>query len=167
MSSLVRVMWLALFILGIILLIEWGAWQNMLRMLSVHVRFPSIRRGWFIISAVQLVWFGIYVFRWSFWREHQPQYLLVTHAVLISLLVPKLWLAGTELLEGLRHAVQWILTSPDERPGIPRRTFITWSGQAAAGFLLGSFSYGMTRGRYGYHVRRLEVPFADLPAGLD
>lgn len=167
MPSTARMIWSALILLGILLLIEWGAWRNIHRVWSSNARFPLVRRVWFATAVIQFVWFGIYVFRWPIWREHHPQYLLLTHAVLISLLVPKLWLSGTEIIESLRFGAQWLFTSTDSRPGIPRRTFISWTGQAAAGVLFGSFAYGMTRGRYGYHVRRHEVPMKGLPDGLD
>ena len=167
MPSTARMIWTALILLGILLLIEWGAWRNIHRVWSSNARFPLVRRVWFATAVIQFVWFGIYVFRWPIWREHHPQYLLLTHAVLISLLVPKLWLSGTEIIESLRFGAQWLFTSTDSRPGIPRRTFISWTGQAAAGVLFGSFAYGMTRGRYGYHVRRHEVPMKGLPDGLD
>jgi predicted MPP superfamily phosphohydrolase len=158
---------MALFLLGLILFIEWMAWRNVHRGWSSYSRFDLVRKVWFVIVAIQLVWFAIYIFRWPVWREHHPQYLLLTHAVLISLLVPKIWLGGTELIEAVRQGIQWLVTRPEHRDGIPRRTFITWSGQAVAGVLLGSFAYGMTKGRYGYHVRRHDVPISGLPSGLD
>lgn len=161
-----RVM-MALVLLGLILFIEWMAWRNIHRMWSNYSRFDNVRRVWLVVGAIQLVWFAIYIFRWPVWREHHPQYLLLTHAVLISLLVPKIWLGGTELIEAVRQGIQWLVTRPEQRAGIPRRTFITWTGQAAAGVLLGAFAYGMTRGRYGYHVRRYDVPVSGLPDGLD
>jgi len=158
---------IALILLGLILLIEWMAWRNFQRMWSGLNRFDTVRKVWLGVTVVQLMWFAVYTFRWDVWREHNPQYLLVTHAVLISLLVPKMWLGGTELVEATRQGIQWLLTRPEQRSGIPRRTFITWSGQAMAGVLLASFSYGMTRGRYNYHVRRSDVPIPGLPKGLE
>ena len=136
-------------------------------MWSHYSRFGLVRRVWFVTMAIQLLWFAVYIFRWPIWREHHPSYLLLTHAVLISLLVPKIWLGGTEIFEMLRQGIQWLVTSPERRAGIPRRTFISWSGQAVAGVLLGSFAYGMTRGRYGYHVRHHDVPIPELPDGLE
>lgn len=167
MPSWSRVMIVALILLGILLFVEWGSWRNMHRVWSQNGAFTWIRRIWFGISLVQFVWFGIYVFRWSEWREHHPQLLLLTHAVLISLLIPKVWLAGTEVVEAVRQGLQWLFTRPEGRPGIPRRTFISLTGQGVAGILLGAFAYGMTRGRYAYHVRRHDVPIQGLPEGLD
>ncbi|MCH1581854.1 MAG: metallophosphoesterase [Flavobacteriales bacterium] len=167
MPSTARMIISALFLLGFVLLVEWGAWRSMHRMWSQHHRFELLRKVWWAVSVVQFLWFLLYLYRWPVWREHHPQYLLLTHAVLISLLVPKLWLGGTELIEAIRQGIQWLLTRPEGRSGIPRRTFITWSGQAVAGILLTSFAYGMTRGRYGYHVRRIDVPIPDLPDGME
>lgn len=167
MPSWSRVMIVALILLGILLFLEWGAWRNMHRVWSHFDHFTWIRRIWFGVSLIQFIWFGIYVFRWSEWREHHPQLLLLTHAVLISLLIPKLWLTGTEIIEATRQGLQWLFTRPEGRPGIPRRTFISLTGQGVAGILLGAFAYGMTRGRYAYHVRRHDVPIEGLPEGLD
>ncbi len=167
MPSWSRVMIVALILLGILLFVEWGAWRNMQRVWSQHEPFVWIRRIWFGVSLIQFIWFGIYVFSWSEWRENHPQLLLLTHAVLISLLIPKLWLTGTEIIEAVRQGLQWLLTRPEGRPGIPRRTFISLTGQGVAGILLGAFAYGMTRGRYAYHVRRHDVPIEGLPEGLD
>lgn len=137
------------------------------RMWSDSVRFLWIRRVWFTLTLVQLVWFGLYAFQWRSWRQDHPEFLMVTNAFLLSLFFPKLWLAGLEVLEGLRHGVQWLFTSSESRSGIPRRTFLTVAGQAGAGLLFGAFAHGMTRGRYGYHVRRVDVPIAGLPDGLE
>ena len=147
MPSTARIILTGVILLGILLLIDWGAWRNMHRMWSDHVRFIWIRRAWFTLSTIQMVWFVIYAVQWPAWREHHPGYLLVTHAFLLSLLFPKLWLVGTEMVEGLRYGVQWLFTSSEARGGIPRRTFLTMTGQATAGLILGAFAHGMTRGR--------------------
>ena len=81
--------------------------------------------------------------------------------------VPKLFLCGVEMLEGIRYWGQWAMTGSNHRADVPRRTFITVTGQAAAGLLFAAFANGMTRGRHGYHVRRHEVPMAGLPDRLD
>ena len=167
MPSTARIILTGVILLGILLLIDWGAWRNMQRMWSDHARFIWIRRAWFTLTTIQLVWFVIYAVQWPVWREHHPGYLLVTHAFLLSLLFPKLWLVGTEMVEGVRYGLQWLFTSGEARAGIPRRTFLTVTGQATAGLILGAFAHGMTRGRYGYHVRRVDVPIADLPDALD
>ena len=97
-----------------------------------------VRRVWFVTMAIQLLWFAVYIFRWPIWREHHPSYLLLTHAVLISLLVPKIWLGGTEIFEMLRSGH----TMVGDQPGAAARefhgsTFISWSGQAVAGVFAG------------------------------
>lgn len=139
----------------------------MVRMWSGSPRFPAIRWGWRVVMAIQFIWTLVYFMRWPHWREFQPQYLLLTHAVLISLVVPKLFLCGVEVLDAVRYWGQWAFTSKAARVDVPRRTFITVTGQAAAGLLLGAFAHGMSRGRRGYHVRRHDVPVAGLPTGLD
>lgn len=167
MPSIARIILTSLILLGILGLVEWGGYRNMQRMWSGHARFNAIKWTWRGVSMVQLVWTIVYFFRWSYWREFSPEWLLLTHAVLISLLVPKLVLSMVELVEGLRFSLQWLLTSTEARPGVPRRTFITIAGQASAGLLLGAFAHGMTWGRRGYHVRRYDVPMTNLPSALD
>ena len=156
-----------LILLGIVALIEWGAWRNMVRMWAQHASFPWIRRVWWGVALAQFGWIALYFFRWQHWRESSPQLLLWTNAVLISLILPKLFLVGVEVLDGLRYWGQWAFTGKTARADVPRRTFITLAGQATAGVLLGAFAHGMTRGRKAYHIRRHEVPMAGLPAALD
>lgn len=167
MPSIARIILTSVILLGILGLIEWGAWRNLNRMWSEHARFNAIKWAWRGVGVVQLVWTMVYFLRWPHWREFKPEWLLLTHAVLISLLVPKLVLAGVEIAEGFRFGVQWLFSSAENRPGVPRRTFITIAGQASAGLLLGAFAHGMTWGRRGYHVRKYDVPMPGLPDALD
>lgn len=167
MPTTLRILISSLITLGIVGLIEWGAWKNMCRMWSEHARFSAIRWGWFSVTALQFLWTLVYFWKWPHWREFQPQCLLVTHAVLISLVVPKLVLCGVEMVDGLRYWSQWLFTAKSSRADVPRRTFITLTGQAAAGLLFGAFAHGMTQGRKGYHVRRHDVRVQGLPSGLD
>ena len=167
MPSIARILLTSAILLGILSLIEWGAWRNVNRMWAGNARLEQIRWGWRIVTLIQFVWTLIYFVRWPEWRQFSPGWLLLTHAVLISLVVPKLFLCGVEMLEGIRYWGQWALTGSDHRADVPRRTFITVTGQAAAGVLLAAFANGMTRGRHGYHVRRHEVPMAGLPDRLD
>ena len=53
--------------------------------------WPLVRRVWFATSWLSsCVWFGVYMcFGGPFGGSITPSYLLLTHAVLISLLVPK------------------------------------------------------------------------------
>lgn len=167
MPSVLRIAITSLILLALVGLIEWGAWRNVDRMWSGHGRHAQIRWAWWGLALVQFVWMLVYFFRWPDWRQANPGWLLLTHAVLISLVVPKLFLCGVELLEGLRYWGQWAVTGSPNRAHVPRRTFITMTGQAAAGLLFVAFANGMTRGRHGYHVRRHEVPIENLPEGLD
>ncbi len=167
MPTTARILLTSAILFGFVALIELGAWRNMVRMWSGHIRFPLIRWGWRIVTLIQFVWTIIYFMRWPHWREFQPQYLLLTHAVLISLVVPKLFLAGVEALDGLRYWGQWAMSAKVSRPDVPRRTFITLTGQVAAGLLFGAFAHGMSRGRRGYHVRRHDVSIKGLPSGLE
>ena len=110
MPSIARILLTSAILLGIISLIEWGAWRNVNRMWAGNARLEQIRWAWRVVTVVQYVWTVIYFVRWPHWREFSIGWLLLTHAVLISLLVPKLFLCGVEMLEGIRYWGQWALT---------------------------------------------------------
>ncbi len=48
-----------------------------------------------------------------------------------------------------------------------RRKFISQIGFVVAGTLFGSILYGITKGKYNYRVKNIEIPFADLPKEFD
>ena len=155
-----------LILLGIVALIEWGGGETCAHVgpaCVLSLDSPDLVG----VALAQFGWIALYFFRWQHWRESSPQLLLWTNAVLISLILPKLFLVGVEVLDGLRYWSQWAFTGKTARADVPRRTFITLAGQATAGVLLGAFAHGMTRGRKAYHIRRHEVPMAGLPAALD
>lgn len=167
MPNIGRILLTSVILLLIVGLIEWGAYRNVQRVWGASSRWNWIKWSWRSVTLIQVVWTIIYFVRWPHWREFKPEWLLLTHAVLISLLIPKLFLSGIEAMEGMRFGFQWLFTSSEQRANVPRRTFISIAGQASAGLLLGAFAHGMTFGRRGYHVRRYDVPMSNLPEALD
>ena len=139
MPTTLRILISSLITLGIIGLIEWGAWRNMGRMWSEHARFSAIRWGWFSVTALQFLWTLVYFWKWPHWREFQPQYLLVTHAVLISLMVPKLVLCGVEMVDGLRYWSQWLFTAKSSRADVPPKDLHHPDGPSCCGTLVRGF----------------------------
>ena len=103
MPSIARILLTSAILLGIISLIEWGAWRNVNRMWAGNARLEQIRWAWRLVTLVQYIWTIVYFIRWPYWREFSIGWLLLTHAVLISLVVPKLFLCGVEMLEGIRY----------------------------------------------------------------
>lgn len=167
MPNIGRILLTSVILLLIVGLIEWGAYRNVQRVWGGSSRWNWIKWSWRSVTLIQVVWTIIYFVRWPFWREFKPEWLLLTHAVLISLLIPKLFLSSIEAIEGMRFGFQWLFTSSEHKANVPRRTFISIAGQASAGLLLGAFAHGMTFGRRGYHVRRYDVPMSNLPKALD
>ena len=93
MPSIARILLTSAILLGIISLIEWGAWRNVNRMCRKRsVGADSV--GLEVVTLVQYIWTIVYFIRWPYWREFSIGWLLLTHAVLISLVVPKLFLCG-------------------------------------------------------------------------
>ena len=167
MPNIGRILITSVILLLIVGLVEWGAYRNVQRVWGASSRWNWIKWSWRSVTLIQVVWTIIYFVRWPHWREFKPEWLLLTHAVLISLLIPKLFLSGIEAIEGVRFGFQWLFTSSEHKANVPRRTFISIAGQASAGLLLGAFAHGMTFGRRGYHVRRYDVPMSNLPEALD
>ena len=157
-----------LFVVFVLLvLIEWGAWRSFRRSASKSANDKVLRRVWWTINAVLALWLAVYIFRLEAWRDQCMGCYLVFHAVFITFLIPKLFMALTELLESVEHRVRKQFKPRSERPTMARRTFITKVGQGTAGVLFASFAYGMLRGRYNFTTRRVDVPIEGLPEAFD
>lgn len=156
-----------LVVLLLLVLIEWGAWKSFQRSASKSKNNRVLRRMWWSITAILGLWLVVYVFRWEAWREQCVGCLMVFHAVLITFLIPKLFMALTELLESIEHRVRKQFKPRSERSTMARRTFITKVGQGTAGVLFASFANGMLRGRYNFTTRRVDVSIEGLPAAFD
>lgn len=153
--------------LALLSLIEWGAWRSFRRMANSTNNSKLLRRMWWTVTSVLGLWLIVYTFKWNVWREDCAGCFMAFHGVLLTFLVPKLFMAVTELIASLQHGVRALMKPKADRAKMGRRTFITTVGQGVAGAMFASFAYGMLRGRYNFTTRRVEVPIEGLPPGLD
>jgi uncharacterized protein len=95
-------------------------------------------------------------------------------AIIAGFFFAKIIAAVFFLLDDIRRAIQWmagkIFTSKTEgetRQGerISRSIFLSWAGMIAGGGLFGTLVYGFGN-KYNYHVKRLQLSFANLPASF-
>jgi predicted MPP superfamily phosphohydrolase len=97
-----------------------------------------------------------------------------TFAILIGLFFSKVVGSIFFLIDDVRRLMMWsigklfsnptvAITTGDE--GISRSVFISWLGLAASGTLFGSLVYGF-RNKYHYHVNRIQLSYATLPASF-
>ena len=95
-------------------------------------------------------------------------------ALVIGLFLAKLVAVIFLLIDDIRRVAQWIAgklfynntegESMNEG-GITRSVFLSWFGLAVGGGLFGSFIYGFSN-KYKYQVRRVQLPFENLPKGF-
>ena len=95
-------------------------------------------------------------------------------ALIVGLFLAKLTAVFFILIDDIRRFFQWlslkiIYNSREmdtaEAVGISRSVFLSWLGLAAGTGLFGSLVYGFGN-KYNYKVKRLKIPFANLPAGF-
>jgi uncharacterized protein len=145
----------------------------------------AISGGWSIGAklALKLTYWGITVslvvlaflaFRnFAVWRVESPHILSLILGAIAVVFFPKLIMAVFHLTDDIRYAVAWVVknwSSTSTASGgeaISRATFITKTGQVLGGLAFFGFLYGVTRGRYNYHVINQTIVSEDLPAAFD
>lgn len=97
-----------------------------------------------------------------------------TFALLIGLFFSKVVGSIFFLVDDIRRLVMWIIGKLFSNPavaittgddGITRSVFLSWLGLAAGGTLFGTLVYGF-RNKYRYHVNRIKLSYANLPASF-
>ncbi len=92
-------------------------------------------------------------------------------SVFFGLYIAKLLAAVFFLFDDIRRVIQWAVVHASNRPkpltgeGMPRSVFLSWLGLALGGSVFSSLLYGFTN-KYNYRVRRLQLAYANLPAGF-
>lgn len=95
--------------------------------------------------------------------------------LMITFLVTKLSFALVLLAEDAfrlaRFGVAFVASMGQEAPTTPsidsRRSFLGYIGLAIAAIPFSAFLYGITKGKYDFRVRKVELAFADLPKAFD
>jgi predicted MPP superfamily phosphohydrolase len=106
-------------------------------------------------------------------QSENPESLRFWSGVIITILVVKLGFIFFHLLEDLlwggRNAVNYlgIKVQNSETNTISRGKFLTQIGAGAAVLLLGSFTYGITKGKYAFKVMKEKISFDNLPEAFN
>ena len=124
------------------------------------------------ITAIAIA--GILIFAFTDHRFLGKIFRTYLFATIIGLFLAKIVAVLFFFIDDLRRAIQWIAgkfttkkaaleVAGDDR--ISRSTFLSWLGLAAGGTLFGSLLYGFSN-KYNYDIRRVQIPFANLPASF-
>ncbi|HVY75173.1 MAG TPA: metallophosphoesterase [Puia sp.] len=105
------------------------------------------------------------------WPRHLRNYVFAT---LVGLFFAKLLAAVFFLIDDIRRLIQWAAGkiffrntegANEVSAGISRSLFLSWLGIGVGGTLFSSLIYGFSN-KYNYHIRRVPLSFAHLPAGF-
>jgi predicted MPP superfamily phosphohydrolase len=166
--------WLRLLIiLGLVGLAEYYSYVVLRSALRTSA--PGWRTGISIayLALTAMSWLALILFRKLDWA-HMPHMLRnIFVAYIIGFVVAKLLILLVMLVDDLRRLMIWVVqlfitqgkTVPpvDEASGgISRSVFLERLALILGGTALGGFLYGITN-RYNYHVRRVQIKFANLP----
>ena len=107
--------------------------------------------------------------------EHQAKIFRATiFAVIVGLFFAKVVASLFFLIDDIRRGVQWIAGKfnstaneggPKGEDAISRSVFLSWAGMLVGSGLFGSLLYGFGN-KYRYHLKRMSLSFANLPAAF-
>ncbi len=167
MSFLMRMVVTFLVMAAIISVVEWMAYRSLERTWSEAAFWPVVRKVWLGQILVINLLFTLTSFTWPYWRLTHPQVFTLLAALFIVTIIPKVILAGFQVIEDAR----WIVSRGVQEvtkgvQPIPRATFLSYIGQGAAALAFGSFLYGVTWGKYAYRVERHRLGIRGLGEGF-
>lgn len=168
-------------ILGIILMAITVALILIYAFKGVYINTKMWSTGWkwtawgfywgiMIITFVAWIWAGN---NWSFLRENYPSLHEMINGTIITLVLTCLVMVIFNLFDDITHFIRWIVakTGPaeieTEAAKISRWKFISQIGLGAGALTLGSFFWGITKGKLNFRVMRENLSFANLPASFD
>ena len=168
MPSIARMIFSFVFISAILAFVEWLSFRLLSRRFSERAEWYWIRNTW--LSLVVLIWIAFVIngFMWPTWRSTHPRLLSVMSISFFVMFIPKLVMAGFELLELFRSGggILFNRMAGSSRP-ISRESFLTQLGLGAAGLTFASFLYGVTWGKYAFRVEQIKVPIPNLPSAFN
>jgi predicted MPP superfamily phosphohydrolase len=108
--------------------------------------------------------------------QHQSKFFRTTiFAIIIGLFFAKLIAAVFFLIDDIRRLIQWVAgklffsntegETFQQGERISRSVFLSWTGMVIGGGLFGSLLYGFGN-KYRYHIKRIKLSFANLPASF-
>ncbi|RAJ83422.1 hypothetical protein CLV59_103389 [Chitinophaga dinghuensis] len=161
---------LLIFILLLLDIYVFQAVKAMVYMSSPRVRNITYSTYWLIsISCLLIVALLPYI-KWHHWPAAVRSYVL---AIIIGLVVAKLLAAVFLLLDDVRRGITWLIrrfsapkdVTTEAVNGLSRSQFLNRLGLIAGGSLFATLVYGFSN-KYNYHVRKLKLSFAHLPASF-
>lgn len=168
MPSIARMIFSFVFISAILAFVEWLSFRLLSRRFGERAEWYWIRNTW--LSLVVLIWIAFVIngFMWPTWRTTHPRLLSVMSISFFVMFIPKLVMAGFELLELFRSGggILFNRMAGSSRP-ISRESFLTQLGLGAAGLTFASFLYGVTWGKYAFRVEQIKVPIPNLPSAFN
>ncbi|MBO74946.1 MAG: phosphoesterase [Flavobacteriales bacterium] len=167
MPSIGRMIFMFAFVATLLSAIEWLAYRLLKRQSSESPSWVLIKRSWIFLIGVIWIAFVINGFMWPTWRVTHPRLLSVLSVSFFVVFVPKLMMAGFEVLEVIRGGAAWGVNQliQSSRP-ISRKSFLTQAGMGLSGATFLSFLYGVTWGKYAFRTERISIPIEKLPSGL-
>ena len=167
MPSIGRMLFLFAFMASLLFAIEWLAYRLVERQWREEPSWVLMKRTWVLMAVVIWLAFIVNGFVWPTWRVTHPRLLSVMSVSFFVVFVPKLILAGFEVLELIRGGTAWGVNQLTQSSSpISRKTFLTQTGVALSGATFLSFLYGVTWGKYAFRTERLSIPIKGLPDGL-
>lgn len=168
MPSISLMIFMFAFIATLLSAIEWLAFRLLARQWRESPSWLIIKRSWVLLVVVIWVAFVINGFMWPTWRATHPRLLSALSVSFFVVFVPKLVMAGFEVLEILRGGTAWGINQMTQSSSpISRKSFLTQTGVALSGATFLSFLYGVTWGKYAFRTERVSIPMKGLPRGLD
>jgi predicted MPP superfamily phosphohydrolase len=95
-------------------------------------------------------------------------------ALLVAVFFSKLIASLFFILDDIRRGATWIILklfrnpssgNDEESDGISRSAFLSWAGLIMGGGLFSTLIYGFSN-KYNYHIKRIDLPFNNLPASF-
>jgi len=95
-------------------------------------------------------------------------------ALLVAVFFSKLIASLFFILDDIRRGATWIILklfrnpssgNDEESDGISRSAFLSWAGLLMGGGLFSTLIYGFSN-KYNYHIKRIDLPFSNLPASF-
>lgn len=167
MPSIGRMLFLFAFMASLLFAIEWLAYRLVERQWREEPSWVLIKRTWVLTAVVIWLAFIVNGFVWPTWRVTHPRLLSVMSVSFFVVFVPKLILAGFEVLELIRGGTAWGVNQLTQSSSpISRKTFLTQTGVALSGATFLSFLHGVTWGKYAFRTERQSIPIKGLPDGL-
>ena len=166
----------SLIFLGLMLLIDLYVFQAV-KTVSANA---GQRTKWIIyitywlVSALSVTFIALLPYvNYDQWQRPVRTYIF---AIIIGLFLAKVIALLFFLADDIRRIFQWIIgffvtRTTDAAPGheaaegITRSVFLSWLGIGAGSALFGTLLYGF-RNQYNYHVKKIQLAFANLPAAF-